>query len=183
MSRSGVAGAVGGIEIPALKVGFEGFRRGFVAMNPKGRLLVSFIGSFNDVGAAKEAALAQIGQGADFLMHDADAAGLGVFDAAASAHIYAFGFSRNQNNVAPQTILASAVSSMPDAFLQIARQVQDGSFHAGILQYGMAGGMVRMVVNPQLAGRIPAAVMARAKQAQQQIIAGTLSVPGMPPGG
>jgi basic membrane protein A and related proteins len=182
MSKSGIAGAVGGIEIPALKVAFEGFRRGFVSMNPHGRLLISFIGSFNDVGAAKEAALAQIGQGADFLIHDADAAGLGVFDAASESHIYAFGYSRDQNSVAPQTILASAVSSVPDAFLHIAMQVKQGSFRAGMIQYGMADGMVRMVVNPQLAGRIPSAVMARAKQAEQQIIAGTLIVPGLPPG-
>src|SRR5271156_5027103 len=101
MSRSGVAGAIGGIQIPALKVAFDGFRRGFISLRPDGRVLVSFIGSFNDVGAAKEAALAQISQGADLLMHDADAAGLGVFDAAAEAHIYAFGYSRNQNGVAP----------------------------------------------------------------------------------
>jgi basic membrane protein A and related proteins len=79
MSTTGVAGTIGGIELPAIKLTFSGFERGFKTIRPKGRVLTSFIGSFDDVGAAKEAALAEIGQGADMLFHDADAAGLGVF--------------------------------------------------------------------------------------------------------
>ena len=79
MTKTGVIGAVGGIELPSIKLTFAGIRRGFLAMRPQGRLLVSFTGSFDDVGAAKEAALAQVSAEADLLFHNADAAGLGVF--------------------------------------------------------------------------------------------------------
>ncbi len=84
VSKTGVAGAIGGVELPTIKATFEGFKRGFLSVRPDGRVLVSYTGNFNDVGAAKEATLAQIGQGADVFIHNADAAGLGVFQAAAS---------------------------------------------------------------------------------------------------
>ncbi|MGA6974223.1 MAG: BMP family protein, partial [Candidatus Binatus sp.] len=117
VSKTGVVGAVGGIELPSIKLFFEGFKRGFLSVQPKGRILISYTGNFDDVGAAKEAALAQIGQGADVLIHNADAAGLGVFLAAEQGHAYAFGVFNNQNSVAPDVVLASAVTSTPLAFL------------------------------------------------------------------
>ena len=88
VTKTGVVGAIGGIELPSIRLTFEGFKRGFLSVRPRGRLLISYIGKFDDVGAAKEAALAQISQGADLIVHDADAAGLGVFQAAAQAHIW-----------------------------------------------------------------------------------------------
>lgn len=176
MSKSGVAGAVGGIELPSVKVTFDGFRRGFLSVRPNGRVLLSFIGSFNDVGAAKEAALAQISQGADMLFHNADAAGLGVFEAAEQAHVYAFGVNRNQNGVAPKVVLASAVTAIPQAFLKIATAIKRGQFHPGMLEYGMKAGMVNVVMNSALEKNIPPSALARVKQAEQAIIAGTIRI-------
>jgi basic membrane protein A len=172
MTRSGVAGTIGGIELPAIKLTFDGFRRGFLAARPDGRVLTAFTGSFDDVGAAKEAARAEISEGADFLFHDADAAGLGVFAAARQAHIYAFGANRNQNAVFPDVVIASAVTSIPDAFLKLAGEVQAGTFHAGMLELGMKDGMVHVIINPQLESRIPPTVMDRVKHAESQLTSG-----------
>ncbi|HXZ87004.1 MAG TPA: BMP family protein [Candidatus Binataceae bacterium] len=180
MTKTGVAGAVGGIELPAIKLTFDGFRRGFQSVRPGGRVLTSFIGSFDDVGAAKEAALAQISQGADMLFHDADAAGLGVFDAAGQAHIYAFGANRNQNAVAPEVVLASAVTSIPQAFLKIAAEVKAGDFRPGMLELGMKDGMVHVIINPHLESRIPASALAAMKHAEQQIESGAIVFQSLP---
>src|SRR6202521_2348667 len=161
VTKTGVVGAIGGIELPSIRLTFEGFKRGFLSVRPKGRLLVSYTGKFDDVGAAKEATLAQIGQGADVIIHDADAAGLGVFQAAAQAHIFAFGAIRNQNDVVPGVVIASAVESTAQAFLKIATAVKNNQFHAGMLEYGMEDGMVKVVLNPKLESRIPEAAMKR----------------------
>jgi basic membrane protein A len=175
MSKTGVAGMIGGIELPAIKLTFDGFRRGFMSAHPHGRVLEGFIGSFDDVGAAKEAALAQISRGADMLFHDADAAGLGVFQAASrSPHVYAFGISRDQNDVAPDVVLASAVSSIPRAFLRIAIDVKAGGFRPGMIEFGMKERMVEVVLNPRLAARIPPAAMARVKLAEHQVEDGAI---------
>jgi basic membrane protein A and related proteins len=177
MSATGVAGTIGGIELPAIKLTFAGFERGFRSVQPRGRVLTSFIGSFDDVGAAKEAALAEISRGADMLFHDADAAGLGVFQAAAQQRVYAFGSNRDQNNVAPGVVLASAVTSIPQAFLKIANEVKADRFHPGMLEFGMADGMVRVILNPRLESRIPRLVMTKVKTTEQAIISGEIVVP------
>ena len=166
VSKTGVVGAIGGIELPSIKLTFDGFKRGFLSVQPKGRVLISFIGKFDDVGAAKEAALAEINQGADVLIHDADAAGLGVFQAASQAHVYAFGAIRNQNDIAPDVVLASAVTSTPQAFLRIAREVKEHRFHPGMIEFGMKDGMVNVVLNPRLASRIPAATIEQVRHAE-----------------
>jgi len=177
MTKSGVVGAIGGIKIPSIGITFDGFRRGFLTTRPGGRLLVSYTGSFDDVGAAKEAALAQVSQGADFLIHNADAAGLGVFQAAVQSHIYAFGVNRDQNSVAPENVLASALTHIPKAFLRVATEIKQDKFKPGMLEYGMKDGMVEVVYNPRLADKIPPALMAKAKQASQEIIDGKISLP------
>ena len=183
ISRSGVVGAVGGIELPAIRLTFDGFRRGFLSVRPKGRVLVSFIGSFEDVGAAKEAALAQISQGADLLFHNADAAGLGVFQAAGQAHIYAFGANRNQNDVAPDVVLASAVTDIPQAFLKIATEVKAGSFHPAMIEFGMQDGMVNVIMNPRLSAQIPPQALGLARASEEQIKTGKIRFQSPPAGG
>lgn len=179
MSRTGVAGAVGGVELPAIRLTFEGYRLGFMSVRPHGKVLISYIGNFNDVGAAKEAALAQIGRGADFLTHNADAAGLGVLEAAEQRKVYAFGAYQNQNSVAPGATLASAICDVPAAFLKIATEVKAGTFHPAILTYGMKEGMVRLVFNPELRDRIPPAVMEQLKRTESQLIAGKIKLPAL----
>lgn len=168
VSKTGVAGAIGGVELPTIKATFEGFKRGFLSVRPNGKVLVSFTGNFIDVGAAKEATLAQAGQGADVFIHNADAAGIGVFLAAAQAHAYAFGAFNNQNAVAPDVVLASAVTYTPRAFLKIAGEVKDRTFRPRMIVYGMKDGMVKVVFNPKLESRIPAATLERALKAEQE---------------
>ncbi|HYL60021.1 MAG TPA: BMP family protein [Candidatus Acidoferrales bacterium] len=169
ISKTGVVGAIGGIELPSIRLTFEGFKRGFLSVQPKGRVLVSYTGNFNDVGAAKEAALAQVSQGADLLMHNADAAGLGVFEAAEERHVYAFGTFTNQNGVAPDVVIASSVTSTPQAFLKIATEVKEHRFHPRMIEYGMSDGMVEIVINPRLESKIPAAALDRFHKAEHDL--------------
>jgi basic membrane lipoprotein Med (substrate-binding protein (PBP1-ABC) superfamily) len=183
MTRTGVVGAVGGIELPSIRLAFEGYRRGFLSVRPDGRVLMSFVGSFEDVGAAKEAALAQIRQGADLLYHNADAAGLGVFQAAQQAKAYAFGVIRDQNDVAPDAVLASGVTDIPGGFLRIASEVRAGTFQPRMIEYGMKDGMVKVVFNPALLPRVPKEALARSAAAEQAIIAEQVELPTLATGG
>ena len=97
------------------------------SVDPAIQVLTSYIGNWEDVGAAKEAALAQIGRGADILIHNADAAGLGVFQAARdSSGVLVFGTNKNQNDLAPEITVASAVLDIPQAFVAAALCRKDG---------------------------------------------------------
>ncbi len=177
LSQTGKAGAVGGIEIPSVKSTIIAFAAGAQAVRPDFAVVTSYVGNWEDVGAAKEAALALVQQGCDFLFHNADAAGLGVFQAAQQKHVYALGANKNQNDVAPDVIIASAAIDIPHGFLQVAREVKAGRFEGKIERLGMKDGVVSFVLNPRLEARVPADVKARIDQARAAILAGTLHVP------
>jgi basic membrane protein A len=177
MSKTGKAGVVGGIEIPSVKSTIIAFDAGTKAVRPDFTVVTSYVGNWEDVGAAKEAALALIEQGCDFLFHNADAAGLGVFQAAQVKHVFAFGSNKNQNDIAPDVVIASAVSDIPRAFVEVAREVKEGRFTGRIERMGMKEGVVSLVFNPRLEPQIPTAARKRVEQARQAIIAGTLKVP------
>lgn len=177
ISKTGKAGAIGGVEIPPLKSTFMAFEAGAKSVNPNFQVVVSYIGNWEDVGAAKQAALALIQQGCDIILPNADAASLGAFQAAQEKKILALGTNKNQNDIAPEVILASGVIDIPTSFLQIAQEVQKRIFIGRILQLGMKDHVITLVYNPALRDRIPPEAQTRIDTAQQQIIAGTLTVP------
>lgn len=177
MSKTGKAGVVGGMEIPSVKSTIIAFEAGAKAVRPDFTVVTTYVGNWEDVGAAKEAATALAQQGCDFLFHNADAAGLGVFQAAQQQRVYAFGSNKNQNDVAPDVVIASAISDIPRAFVQVAREVKEGRFEGRIQRVGMKDGVVSLVLNPHLEPQIPAEIKVRIEQARQAIIAGTLHVP------
>jgi len=177
LSTTGKAGAVGGIEIPSVKSTIIAFEAGAKSVKPGFAVITSYVGNWEDVGGAKEAALALVQQNCDFLFHNADAAGLGVFQAAQQKQVYAFGANKDQNDVAPDVVLASAVIDIPRGFLEVARQVKDGHFEGRIERLGMKDGVVSFLLNPRLESRVPVEVRSQVDAARAAIIAGTLKVP------
>ena len=115
VTESGIVGMVGGVEIPTAKGTFVAFEAGVKAMRADATVLETFIGSWDDASAAKEAAAAQLRRGADVLIHNVDAASFGFFQAVREARedggrvAWAFGMNRDQNDVAPDVIVGSAV--------------------------------------------------------------------------
>ena len=103
MTRSGVVGTIGGTELPPVVEIFNAFEAGARSVRPDVRVLSSFVGNWDDASAGRELALAQIRQGADLIFQNADAAGLGVFQAARQAPgTYVFGANIDQNSVDPR---------------------------------------------------------------------------------
>ena len=176
MSKTGKAGMVGGVELPSIKSTFLAFEAGAKAANPKADVRTVFTGSFEDVAAAKAAALALADQGCDFLFHNANNAALGVFNAAEERRITAFGANRDQNALSP-AILASAVIDMTRAFVETARRVKDGRFDGTPLRYGLASGVVSFVWSPARKGTVPAAVLDEVARVEAEIISGARTVP------
>jgi basic membrane protein A len=174
MTRSNVIGLIGGTELPPVKSSFEAFEQGAQAVNPKVRFLVSYIGNWDDASAGKEQALAQISRGTDVIMQNADAAGLGVFQAVKeSKSVWIIGSNSNQNSIFPAQTLGSIVINLPRAFLLIAREVRKGNFTGHVFSLGLPEGVVEYAPNPTLAATIPPTVAAAADSAQKQMMSGT----------
>ncbi len=162
VTHSNVIGVIGGTELPPVRESFEAFARGAASVNPRAKLVSSYIGNWDDVSAGREQALAQIAQGVDVIFQNADAAGLGVIQAVKqSKGVWVLGSNSNQNSVAPAVMLGSVVIDLPHAFLTVAREVKAGRFRGRIISLGMKDDVVRLVVNPSVRNRIPVSAIAR----------------------
>jgi basic membrane lipoprotein Med (substrate-binding protein (PBP1-ABC) superfamily) len=175
VSKTGVLGVIGGTELPPVRVAFQAFAEGAKLMNPGVQVLTSYVGNWEDVSAGKEQALAQISRGADVIFQDADAAGLGVFQAARETKkALVVGSNSNQNGVAPDVVLGSVVIDLPKALLLVARAVQAGRFPKHVIELGAATGVVSYVPNPALEARVPASARSLADSAWKELVAGRL---------
>jgi basic membrane protein A len=173
MTKSGVIGCVGGTELPPVKAAFDAFAAGAKSVNSKVSVLVSYIGNWEDASAGKEQALAQLSRGADVIFQDADAAGLGAFQAVREAkHAYVIGSNADQNSVASEVTLGSVVIDLPHAFMVIAREVKSGQFKPRIVKLDMKLDVVRWTVNPALEARIPAAAAHAVDSVRTLMLAG-----------
>ncbi len=156
LTKSNMVGCIGGTELPPVKAGFDAFAAGARVQNPDVRVITSYIGNWDDVSAGREQALAQIARGADIIFQNADAAGLGVFQAARqSGKAMVFGSNADQNDVAPEVTLGSVVIDLPHAFLTVAREVKEGTFTARVIELGAATDVVKLVLNPARENSIP----------------------------
>jgi basic membrane lipoprotein Med (substrate-binding protein (PBP1-ABC) superfamily) len=177
-SKSGVIGVIGGTQLPPVVAAFRAFEAGARAVNPQIKVLAAYVGNWEDASAAKEQALAQMANGADVIFQDADAAGLGVFQAARQAKtVRVIGSNSDQNAVAPEVTLGSVVIDLPRAMLMIARDVKSGTFKGHVYRLGDADGVVRWTANPKLVGEISPATQARLDSAKKMIDTRKLKVP------
>src|SRR5689334_7537387 len=170
VTKTGVLGMIGGTELPPVKRSFAAFVLGAHATNPKVKTVISYIGNWDDVSAGKEQALTQIGQHADIIFQNADAAGLGVFQAAKeSKGIRVIGSNSDQNHVAPDVTLGSVAIDLPQAFLRVAREVKEGRFKPRVISMGLHDNIVRLIINPRLESSIPASVRASIDSAHKAL--------------
>jgi basic membrane protein A len=180
MTRSGVLGVIGGTELPPVRESFVAFEAGARRVNPRIRTLTSYVGNWDDASAGKEQALAQIARGADVIFQNADAAGLGVFQAAKERQgVYVFGSNSNQNAIAPEVTIGSVVIDLPHAFLTVAREVKEGRFRPRVIELGSGADVVRLELNEAFASRIPPPVRSAVDSVTAQLKAGTFNpLPG-----
>ncbi len=184
VSKSGVIGCIGGTELPPVKSGFAAFSSGVHDMNPKARVVIAYIGNWDDASAGKEQALAQISRGVDVIYQNADAAGLGIFQAAKeSKGVYIIGSNSDQNGVAPAVTLGSVMIDLPHAFMAVARDVKAGTFTPRVISLDTRSEVMKWVVNPALAGVIPARTTQLVDSLRHAMLAGTFKpqYPARPP--
>jgi basic membrane protein A and related proteins len=175
LTRSNVLGFIGGIKLPPIEAAYEGWVNGARSVNPKVRSRQVYLNSFDDVAAGREAALALIAAGADMFHHNADAAGLGLFQAVKDhPGVYVFGANADQSKLAPGHVPGSAVIDLPRAFVLVASEVRAGRFRPHVEVFGLKSGVVRYVSNPAMNNLIPALLTARMRAAADSISAGTL---------
>ncbi len=118
-SKTGTVGFIGGMDIPLIHKFECGYRQGFKAARPDGKVIINYTGTtptaWNDPVKGAELAKAQKSQGADVIYAAAGGTGIGVLQAAADEGILGIGVDSNQNHLQPGKILTSVVKRVDNS--------------------------------------------------------------------
>jgi basic membrane protein A len=172
LTKTGVVGVVGGVPVPEVNRITNAFISGAQAVNPEVEAKVSFINSWFDPAAAKEAALAQIDAGADVLYAER----YGVIEAADEKGLIAVGNMSDQAELAPDAVVTSVTWNMTPTAAYIIDQVSGGTYTAQDLKdFSMVGkgGAALAPINEAL---VPAELLEMVQAKEADIVSGLFRV-------
>src|SRR5215211_7901286 len=175
LTKTNKLGVVGGYPVPEVNRIVNAFVQGAQEANPKVETKVSFINSWFDPAAAKEAALAQIDSGADVLFAER----FGVIEAAKEHDLPSFGNMSDQHTLAPTSVITSPVWNMTPTVKFVVKQVAGGSYTAQDLKdFSMMGkgGASLAPLNTQVEGGIPMPVQNLVTKREREIKTGAFRV-------
>jgi basic membrane protein A len=180
ISKSHSIGFVGGVDESVLQQFLAGFEAGALAENPKTHIKVEWTGSFSNEQAGKQAAQAEIAQGADVIYTAAGGSGIGGLAAANSAHVWAIGVDSDQNYLFPHTVVTSVIKELNVVAADNVESYAKGAWKPGTQLFDLANHGVGLAPFHGLADVVPAAVKAQIAAATKAIASGKIVVPSKP---
>jgi basic membrane protein A len=174
LTETKTVGVVGGYPVPEVNRLVNAFIAGAKGADPDVKVLVTFINSWFDPAAAKEAALAQIDAGADVLYAER----FGVIEAAAEKGLWAFGNMSDQNELAPEYVVSSAVWNMNPTVHYVINQVATGAYTSQDLKdFSMvAKGGAGLAPFHATESKLPADLLTLVREREEQIKTGLFRV-------
>ncbi len=175
LTKTNIIGVVGGYPVPEVNRIVNAFAAGAWSVNPDVEVKTTFINSWFDPAAAKEAALAQIEAGADVLFAER----FGVIEAAAEHGLYVFGNMSDQTALAPDYVVSGPVWHMEPTVNYILAQVRGGTYTAQDLKdFSMVakGGASLAPINTKVKGGIPQELIDKVKAKEEEIKSGLFRV-------
>lgn len=175
VTESNVIGVVGGYPVPEVNRIINAFIAGAQETNPDVDVKVTFLNSWFNPGAAKEAALAQVGADADVLFAER----FGVIEAAQENDLVAIGNMSDQKDLAPDNVVTSVTWDMAPTVSYVIDQVMAGSYTAQDLKdFSMVGkgGAALAEINADVAGGVPDDIVGQVEAREAEIKSGAFRV-------
>lgn len=182
VSESGKLGAIYGFDIPVCHAMGEALLAGAKTVNPGAELTAVAAGDWYDAAKAKEAALAQADTGVDFWVQCGEGPTLGAIEAAKEANGYATGYVGDMTESGPDVVLTNIMWNLEPMFKDMLDSTLNKTFDAPYYRYGITEGALDVMINPQLADKIPTEAMQQVEEAKAKIKSGELEVPFVPEG-
>jgi basic membrane protein A len=183
-SKSGVIGAVGGIQNSVICDFISGYVDGAKNVNPDIKVVISWVGNWDDSAKMLELCTQQHNTyGADVFFPMAGSASLGAFEAATKIkNTWTIGVDSDQyaifsaqGNPYADYILTSMLKEVGNSFVSIFSDFLDGKEYWGTVRiFGLKEGGVGYVNNDMLKKNIPAETIAQVEAAKTGIIGGSL---------
>ena len=171
LTTAKVIGLVGPVDAGDAKLHVDGFLAGVKAADPEIEVNVSFTGSFGDTALAAEAANVHIRAGADILTGSSQQV-TGAIGVAKENGVPWIGVQADQNPVAPETVVASAIYDWYGMLLEMITLHQSGELGGQVLQLTYANGGIKTLYSDTL----PEAATEAAKAAEAGLIDGSIVI-------
>ena len=180
MTETNKVGFVGGIQgdlIGAFDYGYQGGVQ--FAAAERGveiEVLAQYADSFTDSAKGKTIATSMYQNGADIVYHAAGAVGIGVIEAAKELDKWAIGVDSDQNYLAPDNVLTSAMKLVGNGIYNVVKDSAaganlGGSLYVGTLENGSVG------IAPTTDKHVPADIIKKTEDIRSKMIAGALTAP------
>ncbi len=147
LTTSNVIGVVGPIEVGDAGQYIRGFTAGAAADNPNVNMLVSYTGSFSDMGLAAELADAHLNAGADVMTGSAQMV-VGAISSSQRQGALWFGNQANQASLATDIVVASQVYHWEVALRPIINDIDAGILAGTTYTADLANGGLVIEYNP-----------------------------------
>ncbi|HHY95170.1 MAG TPA: BMP family ABC transporter substrate-binding protein [Firmicutes bacterium] len=173
MSKTGKLGFISGMQIPSQVAALNAYREGAKAVKPDIQVIHSFPGVWNDTEKGRQAALAQIEAGVDFLMPRGDGLALGAIQACKEKGVFAIGNASDQWAVAPGTIITSQLQDYSPYVKVMLDDIKAGKFGNREYVLGLKEGATGL---SDYHGLVPADVAEKIQAAVDKIKSGELVI-------
>lgn len=176
MTKTNKVGFVGGMNNVVIKKFQVGYEAGVKEANSNAKVLVQYVNSFADQAKGKSIANQMYNNKADILFACAGDSGLGVLECAKETGKYAIGVDRDQNNIAPDNILTSAMKKVNEGVYTVVENLKDGKLDGGkTLVFGLKEEGIGLA--PSTDKNVPKDVIDYVNSKIEKIISGEIVVP------
>jgi basic membrane protein A and related proteins len=174
MTKTNVLGFITAYDYPSTATYYNAFRLGAQTMNPKAKVLWTFTQDWHDSQKGATAASGMITQGADVIIGFGDGLTDGSISAAASNHAYTFGIFVDESHLGPSYVLTSLLWNPYWYHLAVLSAYFAHNAGGRTWNFGVDNGLETFAPFNSV---IPASVIQNVTSIQQQMIAGTFTVP------
>lgn len=137
MSKTGKIASVNGLEgLPNIVAQVGGFRQGVRSVLPGTPVQVTYLPSMEDAAMAREAALAAIGGGADFVFGKLNAGHSGIVQAAQEKGVHTSGRSMDHAKAAPDAVLTTIAERWQDMYAAAVKAAASDTLAPALQLYG-----------------------------------------------
>lgn len=179
MTKTGVIGAVCGMEIPPVVRFAKGYESGAKWVRSDVKVLLNYIPSFTDPTKGKETARSMINQKADVIFGVGGTTGNGGLREAKDAGVMAIGVDVDQYLTYPEVrsaLVTSAMKNLDVAVFNTLKELHEkGALPGGIRESNLQNGGIGLAPFHDWEDKIPPSVKDKVKEATEGLKAGKIS--------
>ena len=174
MTEKDKAGLVLGMANENMHLFGYGYLAGVLDANPEVEILQANANSFGDPALGTSLATNFITNGADVIFHAAAATGTGVISECAAKGIMAIGVDSDQNYLAEDTVITSAMKRVDNAVYATVKNLVEGTLESGVTVYDLSNDGVDIAPTTTL---LPEEVLTAVEEVKGKIVSGEIEVP------